>query len=62
VVVRDPGYVIAASDDLALRPDLLGGATSLSRLRAEQLLAGHLEQTPEDRGKLQVVPEYEAAA
>jgi hypothetical protein len=58
VEVLEPQYLIAGSDDLASRPDLL--ATSTSRLQAEQRLAEHLAQTPSDRGRLQVVPAQEA--
>jgi len=56
--VLEPQYVIAGTDDLATRPDLLAAATS--RLQAEQRLAEHLATTPVDTGRLQVVPAQEA--
>jgi hypothetical protein len=59
VVVSEPTYVIAGTDDLARRTDVLAVATS--RLQAEQRLAEHLAQAPEDRGRLGVVPAEEAA-
>jgi hypothetical protein len=58
VDVSEPQYVIAGSDDLARRPDVLGYATS--QLQAEQRLSEHLAEAPGDRGKLQVVPADEA--
>jgi len=58
VNIRQPSYVIAGTDDLAPRDDLLAAATS--RLEAEQRLADHLAANPADRGTLQVVPAQEA--
>ncbi|HWW45005.1 MAG TPA: DUF6603 domain-containing protein, partial [Acidimicrobiia bacterium] len=58
VTVLEQRYVIASSEDLTLRSDLLGAAAS--QIEAEQALADHLASTPGDRGRLQVVPAQEA--
>jgi hypothetical protein len=59
VATAEVAHVIASTEDLSVSADLGGGA---SQVFAEQALQAHLADHPEDAGKLQVVPEFEAVA
>lgn len=59
-VLPDEGFVIAGVDDLGVRHDLMDGRDSFSEAEALQRVRLHLQAHPEDRGNIQVVPDYEA--
>lgn len=61
VAANDVAFVVAGTDDLAIRDDLTG-AFGTTHMGASAALAAHLAAHPEDAGRLQVVPAYEAAA
>jgi hypothetical protein len=54
------GYVLASTDDLTLRSDVLGSASTFTQ--AKQALAAHLDAHPEDTGSIQLLPECELVA
>jgi hypothetical protein len=57
----DVAHVIASTEDLSVRDDLLAfGGSSMAA--AELALAAHLAANPGDAGTLQVMPAYEAVA
>lgn len=58
VVCREPGWVIATTDDLRPRHDLLAGG--VPHTVANQVLARYLGRHPLDGGRLQVIPIHEA--
>jgi hypothetical protein len=60
VASADASYVIASTDDLSVRRDLLG--TPVTHFEAHSVLQAHLAANPADHGALQVVAEYEVAA
>jgi hypothetical protein len=55
--VNRVGYTLASTDDLTLRSDVLGNATTYAQ--AKQALAAHLDAHPEDTGRIQLLPEHE---
>jgi hypothetical protein len=59
VTVADVRHVIASTDDLTIRADVLA-ESSASLSAAEGALRAHLRDHPEDAGRLQVVPVHEA--
>jgi hypothetical protein len=61
VSTADVQYVVASTDDLAIRVDLTeaSGTTSYA---ASAALAAHLAGSPQDAGRLQVMPLHEVAA
>jgi len=59
VATAEVAHVIASTEDLSVAFDLDGGA---SQVLAEQALAQHLVDRPEDAGKLQVLPVHEVLA
>ncbi len=61
VVAQEVSYVIASTEDLSARPELLryGGGSQTAAVRA---LEDHLRSHPEDAGRLQVIPDFELAA
>ena len=52
------GYVVASTEDLSLRTDVLGAPTTY--YQATVALDAHLAAKPDDVGSVQVLPEYEA--
>jgi len=60
IAVDDVRHVIASTDDLSVRADLLA-ASGGTRVAADLALRAHLDRHPEDAGLLQVVPAHEAA-
>jgi hypothetical protein len=56
----DIEYVVAGTDDLGVRSDVLAGATSYAA--ASAALKDHLAMNPSAAGKLQIVPMHEAMA
>jgi hypothetical protein len=57
IEVNRAAYVLASTDDLTLRDDVLGDATTY--VQAMQALAAHLDAHPEDTGQIQLLPEHE---
>jgi hypothetical protein len=60
VTTNDISYVIAGTDDLISRTDIL--PAPVTQFAAQAALRAHLAQSPGDRAMLQVVSTYEAAA
>ena len=61
VTTADIQYVVAGTDDLAIRADLTG-ASGTTSYGAGAALAAHLLAHPENVGRLQVLPVHEVAA
>ncbi|NMM31148.1 MAG: hypothetical protein HHJ10_08930 [Cellulomonas sp.] len=61
VSTADIQYVVAGTDDLAIRLDLTG-ASGTTSYGASVALTAHLLTHPEDLGRLQVLPVHEVAA
>jgi hypothetical protein len=59
VNVSEVDYVIASTDDLTVRDDLVD-AGGVREMAARERLSRYFEENPDDRGTLQVVPQYEA--
>lgn len=59
ITVQPIGYIVAGTEDLAVRTDVLGGATT--RYAAVAAMESWIALHPEDRDALQVVTEREAA-
>ena len=58
----EEGYVIAGTDDLVAREEMVDrGSGGVTQAEAVRILEAHLAEHPEDRGRLQVVPTYEVA-
>jgi hypothetical protein len=57
IEVSRAGYVLASTDDLTLRSDVLGNATTYAQ--ANQAMAAYLDVHPEDTGRIQLLPEHE---
>jgi hypothetical protein len=60
VTTNDLSYVIAGTDDLISRTDIL--PAPVTQFAAQAALRAHLAQSPGDRAMLQVVSTYEVAA
>jgi len=59
-VTKEPTYVVASTDDLSVRSDIVAvGATYYG---ARAALRAHLAANPEDADKLQILPAHEVAA
>lgn len=59
IVTTNPAsYVVAGTDDLAIRGDICAAAGT-THYAASAALADHLAANPQDAGRLQVVPLYE---
>ncbi len=59
VTLADEQFVVATTDDLTRREDIVAPASKGEAYRA---LAAHLAANPAEQGQLQVVPLYELAA
>jgi hypothetical protein len=57
----EPSYVVATTDDLTVRSDIISG-TGAAFFQARSALATYLIQHPEDAGKLQIVPAHDLPA
>jgi hypothetical protein len=60
VTTGDLHYVIARTDDLSVRSDIL--SAPVTHFEAQSVLSSHLAANPSARGSVQVVAVYEAAA
>jgi hypothetical protein len=60
VTLHDLEYVIASTEDLSVRADVL--ATPVTHFEAQAALRAHLVANPGDRGSVQVVAINEVAA
>ncbi|MFM0330095.1 DUF6603 domain-containing protein [Paraburkholderia strydomiana] len=60
VTTGDMNYVIASTEDLSVRSDILGAP--VTHFEAQSVLRAHLTANPSARGSVQVVAVYEAAA
>jgi len=59
-IAKEPTYVVASTDDLSVRSDIVAGGATFYQVQAA--LKVHLAANPEDAGKLQILPAHEVAS
>ena len=58
IVSAEPSYVVATTDDLSIRSDIVSGAGA-AFFQARSALATYLIQHPEEAGSLQILPAHD---
>ena len=61
ITTSEESYVVANTDDLAMRSDI-SSVSGVTYFQARAALNSHLAANPADSGDLQIVTLYEAAA
>ena len=58
--LNEPSYVVASTDDLSVRSDIVA-AKGTTYYQAREALNSHLAKNPQDSGNLQILPTHEVA-